>query len=307
MKPLKNVAASVHQRLLNLARQSGRPFNELAQYYALERWLYRLAQSDYRNQFVLKGALMLLVWKIPVTRPTRDIDLLARVSNNLESVREVIATICQVPTEGDGMFFDSETVTTGHIAEDADYEGVRATFRASLGNTRLPMQIDLGFSDIITLEPAAIVYPAILGHPSPELHAYNRETVIAEKFEAMVKLGELNSRMKDFFDIWVLAKIGQFRGAELSLAIEQTFSRRGTALVADPICFTVEFATNSGKAVQWRAFLRRNTYADVPDSFSGVIKFLAGFLRPVTLSAIEKQPLDSIWHPGGPWASVGFR
>ena len=199
MKPLKNVAASVHQRLLNLARQSGRPFNELAQYYALERWLYRLAQSDYRNQFVLKGALMLLVWKMPVTRPTRDIDLLGRVSNDLSSVREVIATTCQVPTEDDGMFFDSETVTTQRIAEDADYEGVRATFRAALSNTRLPMQIDIGFIDIITPEPAAILYPAILGHPSPELHAYNRETVIAEKFEAMVKLGELNSRMKDFF------------------------------------------------------------------------------------------------------------
>ena len=135
MKPLKNVVASVHQRLLNLARQSGRPFNELAQYYALERWLYRLAQSDYRNLFILKGALMLLVWKMPVTRPTRDIDLLGRVSNDLASVGEVIATICRVPTEDDGMFFDSKTVTTGRIEEDADYEGVRAAFRASLGKT----------------------------------------------------------------------------------------------------------------------------------------------------------------------------
>ena len=223
MKTLKNVAASVHQRLLNLARQSGRPFNELAQYYALERWLYRLAQSDYRNQFVLKGALMLLVWKMPVTRPTRDIDLLGRVSNDLASVREVIAAICQVPTEADGMFFDSKTVATQRITEDADYEGVRATFRASLGNTRLPMQIDIGFSDIITPAPAAIVYPAILGHPSPELQAYNRETVIAEKFEAMVKLGELNSRMKDFFDIWVLARTGEFRGTELRTPLNRRF------------------------------------------------------------------------------------
>ena len=141
------------------------------------------------------------VWKMPVTRPTRDIDLLGRVSNNLESVREVIATICQFPTEGDGMFFDPETVATERIAEDADYEGVRAKVSASLGNTRLPMQIDIGFSDIITPESVAIVYPAILGHPAPEFPAYNRETVIAEKFEATVKLGELNSRMKDFFDI----------------------------------------------------------------------------------------------------------
>jgi len=245
---------------------------------------------------------MLLVWKMPVTRPTRDIDLLGRVSNDLASVREVIATICQVSTEDDGMFFDSETVTAQRITEDADYEGVRATFRASLGNTRLPMQIDIGFSDIITPEPATIVYPAILGHPSPELHAYNRETVIAEKFEAMVKLGELNSRMKDFFDIWVLARTGHFRGTELSRAIEQTFSRRGTALVADPICFTEGFAMDSAKIAQWAAFLRRNRFADVPDSFSVVVNFIAEFLQPVALSSIEKQSLNSIWNPGGPWA-----
>jgi hypothetical protein len=131
--------------------------------------------------------------------------------------------------------------------------------------------------------------------------------VIAENFEAMGKLGKLNSRMKDFFDIWVRSRTGQFRSAELSQAIEQTFSRRGTELVPDPICFTEEFATNSSKATQWRSFLRRNTYADVPDSFSSVIESLAGFLRPVALCALKKQPLDSIWRPGGPWASVEFR
>ena len=122
MKALKNAGASVHQRLLNLARQTGRPFNELAQYYALERWLYRLAQSDYRNLFILKGALMLLAWKMPVTRPTRDIDLLGRVSNDLASIPEVIASICQIPTKSDGMVFDSGTVTTERITKDADYE-----------------------------------------------------------------------------------------------------------------------------------------------------------------------------------------
>jgi predicted nucleotidyltransferase component of viral defense system len=123
VKPIKNVAASVHQRLLNLARQSGRPFNELAQYYALERWLYRLAQSEHRDRFVLKGALMLLVWKLPVTRPTRDIDLLGRVSNDLEAVRGIIASICQAAVEDDGMAFDHGSVVTSRIAEDADYEG----------------------------------------------------------------------------------------------------------------------------------------------------------------------------------------
>ena len=153
---------------------------------------------------------MLLVWKMPVTRPTRDIDLLGRVSNDLASIREVIASICQIPTKSDGMVFDSGTVTTERITEDADYEGSSRHFWAILGNTRLPMQIDIGFSDVITPKPAAIVYPTILGYPAPELHAYNRETVIAEKFEAMVKLGELNSRMKDFFDIWCCHELVRF-------------------------------------------------------------------------------------------------
>ena len=160
---------------------------------------------------------------MPVTRPTRDIDLLGRVSNDLASVREVIAAICQVPTEADGMFFDSKTVATQRITEDADYEGVRATFRASLGNTRLPMQIDIGFSDIITPAPAAIVYPAILGHPSPELQAYNRETVIAEKFEAMVKLGELNSRMKDFLTFGCWQELENFAARSFRTPLNRRF------------------------------------------------------------------------------------
>lgn len=304
MKLPKNIAASVHQRLLNIARESDRPFNELVQYYALERWLYRPAQSDYQNQFILKGALMLLVWKLPITRPTRDIDLLGRVSNSLSSVREVIAAICQQPVEDDGMFFDSQTVTTEQIAEDADYEGVRAKFNASLGKTRLPMQIDIGFSDIITPEPVTIVYPSNLGHPAAKLNAYNRETVIAEKFEAMVKLGELNSRMKDFFDIWMLAKTGDFQGMDISKAMEQTFNRRGTVLTANPVCFTEAFSTDTGKAVQWAAFLRRNKFTDAPDSFQDVVKAVAVFLQPVALAIVERQSLDFVWRFGGPWESA---
>ncbi len=301
MKPLKNVAASVHQRLLNLSRQSGRPFNEMAQYYALERWLYRLAQSDFRHKFVLKGALMLQVWKMPVGRPTRDIDLLGRVSNDLESVRQTIAAICQIAVEEDGMSFDPATIKTERIAEDADYEGVRATFSGFLGKSQLPMQIDIGFSDVITPEPEAIVYPGILDYPAPELLAYNRQTVIAEKFEAMVKLGELNSRMKDFFDIWLLAKTGEFQGLELSEAVAQTFSRRGTELTSDPVCFTDEFATSPSKTAQWAAFLRRNTFKEIPASFSEIVKFIAEFLKPVAVSCLEKRPLNASWQPDGPW------
>ncbi|MGC1481323.1 MAG: nucleotidyl transferase AbiEii/AbiGii toxin family protein [Chthoniobacterales bacterium] len=293
----------MHQRLLNVARQSGRPFNELAQYYALERWLYRLAQSDYRDQFVLKGALMLLVWKMPVTRPTRDIDLLGRLNNDLDSIREVITTICQIPADDDGLFFDPDSVETERIAEDADYEGVRVRFRGTLGNTKFPMQIDIGFSDIITPASEAIVYPTILGQAAPELSAYNRETVIAETFEAMVKLGELNSRMKDFFDIWTLGQTGDFIGEALSLAIQRTFARRGTELMADPICFQDSFATSTAKNAQWSAFLRRNIFVGVPTAFPEVVRFVAAFLRPVVAEANSAHRLLSRWRAGGPWTS----
>jgi predicted nucleotidyltransferase component of viral defense system len=304
VKPIKNVSASVHQRLLNLSRQSGRPFNELAQFYALERWLYRLARSDYRNHFVLKGALMLLAWEMPFSRPTRDIDLLGRVSNDLDLVRNAMAAICRIPTDEDGMVFDHESVVTERIAEDADYHGVRATFSAHLGNAIIPMQIDIGFSDVITPEATTIVYPSILGHAAPVLRAYNRETVIAEKFETMVKLGELNSRMKDFFDIWLLAKTGQFRRPELSHSIEQTFSNRGTALIDGPVCLTEEFAMSPSKVAQWTAFLRRNRFTKAPDSFLDVVNFLAEFLRPIVISSLEKQDGNFIWDAGGPWRSA---
>lgn len=193
--------------------------------YALERWLYRLSLSPHADQFVLKGALMLVVWRIPTTRPTRDIDLLARTSNNLDAVRELVAEICSTPVQGDGLSFDAEKVTTTRIAEDALYEGVRATFPGAIGSTKVAIQLDLGFSDLITPGPDRITFPCLLGQAPPVLAAYNRETAIAEKYEAMVKLGELNSRMKDFFDIWALAQSGPFAGAVLSATIRQIFSK----------------------------------------------------------------------------------
>jgi predicted nucleotidyltransferase component of viral defense system len=301
VKPLKNVAASVSQRLLNIARQTNRPFNELVQYYALERWLYRLARSDYRNRFVLKGALMLLVWKTPVTRPTRDIDLLGRMSNDLESIRGFAADVSKTPVEDDGIVFDPSSVAVERIAEDAEYEGVRAKFQGRLGNTRLPMQIDIGFSDIVTPEPVTISYPTILDLPAPELHAYNRETAIAEKFQAMVKLGELNSRMKDFFDIMALTTTGEFEGSLVANAIRETFARRETAIEAEPVCFTKEFAEDAAKQTQWNAFVRRSLLAHVPSNFSEVVGQVRQFLQPVAVSLALGRTFDLRWHAAGPW------
>jgi predicted nucleotidyltransferase component of viral defense system len=299
--PIKNVAASVHQRLLNVAKQTGRRFNDLVQHYALERWLFRLSRSAYGERFVLKGALLFVHWNMPVTRPTRDVDLLGWISNDLNSVRAVIAEIVQTPVEDDGLVFDAGSVTTERIAEDADYEGVRAKFLGRLGATRIAMQIDIGFSDVVTPSPTHVSYPKILDQPAAQLLTYNRETVIAEKFEAIVKLGDVNSWMKDFFDIWLLATTSEFEGTILAAAIQATFSQRQTLLEVNPVGFSDQFAQNPSKAAQWMAFVRRSLLADVSTNFSEIVASVRGFLQPVAQAIHDNRKFEKHWHAGGPW------
>jgi predicted nucleotidyltransferase component of viral defense system len=300
-RPVTNTAASVRQRLLNLARANGRSFNEVVQHYALERWLYRLSRSEHAARFVLKGALLLRVWAVPVARPTRDIDLLARTSNDLDAVRRVVGDICKTAVEPDGMEFDPGTVATERISEDADYEGVRATFQGLLGTVRCAMQIDMGFSDVVTPGPVEVDYPTILDLPSPHVRAYNRETAIAEKLEAMLKLGELNSRMKDFYDVWVLSTTASFSARALVEAVAATFGRRGTAMDTAAVCFTDDYARQDSKAMQWRAFVRRSGLRDVPESFPAVWQSAMAFLRPVGEAVERGTPLEAVWPAGGPW------
>jgi len=299
-----NQVASVHQRLLNMARSSGRPFNELLQYYAIERFLYRLSRSTHAGRFILKGALTLLVWQMPVTRPTRDIDLLGRLSNDLEAVRAVIVGICQQAVEDDGLTFDATTVTTQRTAEDADYQGVRAPFLGYLGKARIPMQIDIGFSDVITPAPIPVHYPAMLGQPSAELMAYNRETSIAKKLEAMVSLGQLNSRMKDFFDIWLLARTYDFDARVLAEAISRTFAQRQTPVQADPVCFTASFARDAAKTAQWAAFISTSRLSDAPADFAEVVSAVQAFLEPVAQALVQHAEFAATWHSPGPWHQV---
>lgn len=298
-----NISASVHQRLLNLARTSGRPFNELLVYYGIERFLYRLSVSRYADRFILKGALTLLVWQTPVTRPTRDIDLLGRTRNNLEAIRAMFADVCQQPVDDDGLAFDATSVTTERIAEDADYEGVRANFQGRLGNARIAMQIDIGFSDVITPAPVPVVYPVMLEQPAPHLMAYNRETAIAEKLEAMVSLGELNSRMKDFFDVWLLARSYDFDGAVLVRAIAGTFERRQTPVDAAPVCFSDTLAKSLTKAAQWTAFVRNARLTGVPTGFADVVATVAGFTGPVLEALATGREFRDIWRHPGPWTA----
>lgn len=298
--PIKNMAASVRQRLTNAAKAESRRFSDVLQYYALERWLFRLCQSKYRDRFILKGALLLVVWKTSATRPTRDIDLLGRLKNDLDYIRAAVAEVCQVEVDDDGLVFDQATVATERIAEDADYQGVRATFQAKLDDARIPMQIDIGFSDVITPAPATVSYPTILDFPAANLLAYNCETVIAEKFEAMVKLGELNSRMKDFFDVATLATSFDFEGKELGAAILATFTQRQTPIQPQPICFSAQFTGDPGKASQWKAFVRRSAIHGASE-FSAVVDDVRRFLQPVATKLANSELFDRHWDRGGTW------
>jgi len=229
-KPIANMAASVRQRLLNVARERKEDFGLVLTKYGLERVLYRISESKYRESFVLKGALLFELWLQRRYRPTRDADFLARGENNPARFVKVFQEICEMQVEDDGLRFDAGAVTAGRITEDADYEGVRVKFVAYLENARIPIQIDLGFGDVITPGTVETEIPSVLGLPRAKLQTYPRESVVAEKFEAMVNLGLSNSRMKDFCDLLSLSREFAFEGNLLSDAIQKTFARRGTAL-----------------------------------------------------------------------------
>ena len=211
-----NIAASVRARLANKARESRRPFQELFQYYGLERFLYRFSSTEQCKHFLLKGALMLRVWKAPKSRPTRDIDLLGYLHNDLERIEGIARQVCELAVSDDGLRFDAATVVGERIKADAEYEGVRFRFSGFLERARIPLQLDIGFGDVVHPSAQEMSYPTILNFPAPRLHMHPRESVVAEKFEAMVHLGSVNSRMKDFFDIWLLAWQFDFAGAELA-------------------------------------------------------------------------------------------
>jgi len=299
--PPRNIAASVHQRLKNVADKSGERFNDLLQHYALERFLCRLAASPHRDRFVLKGALMLRVWDVATIRPTRDIDLLGRTANEPERVTAMIQDICSAQVEADGLEFDAESVVVARIAEEAEYDGIRANFSGRLGNARIVMQVDIGFGDRITPEPVAIDYPSVLGTTRARLMGYTPETTIAEKLHVMLKRGTLNSRMKDFFDIWALSRARSFDGRVLSLAIRATCEQRETPVLVSPPALEPEALNDRQSALQWAAFRRRLGASDAPETFAEVGGWVARFLRPVLEAVAAGRSLDRVWPASGPW------
>lgn len=302
-KPVTNIAASVRQRLLNLARQRREEFGLLLTRYALERLLYRISRSEYRQTFILKGALLFDLWVHEAHRPTRDADFLAHGESTPARFETIFTELCTQPVEDDGLLFDPSTVQAIRIKEDADYEGVRVTFVGTLANARIPVQIDIGFGDAITPAPKEIAFPTLLDLPKPVLLTYPKETVVAEKFEAMVKLAIANSRMKDFYDLQVLAATFDFESDLLLNAIERTFERRKTPLPADrlPLAFTPEFWQDEAKNRQWNTFITKNRLYVKPVSLEQAISEIREFLDPLLRQEHDGNRKSSVWRAGGAW------
>jgi hypothetical protein len=299
---------SVHDRLVNRARQTGRPFQELLTYFAMERFIYCLSISPHAGRFVLKGALMFLAWRAPRGRPTRDADFLARGDSSVEALVQTVREICEMAIEPDGLTFDPASVVGSRIREGEEYEGVRIRFTGRLGQARVAMQLDVGFGDVVVPEPEMIELPAILpDFPSPRLRGYTRESVVAEKLEAMVSLGTVNTRYKDFYDIWFLAEHFDFDGQTLAQAVAATFRRRATLLMAQPVAWTDDFANDPARQQQWMAFVRRSAIADAPEQFASVVSAVQTLLKPVVEAGLSGDTPGSFWQAPGPWRAGSER
>jgi len=279
---IKNIAASVKQKLLNKAKEGGRPFSEVLQYYVMERFLFRLSRSTHKECFILKGALMLQAWQSPALRPTMDIDMLGITSNEIDNIISQIKDTASVKYEADGLLFDTDTITAEEITEEADYKGVRVSLFAFLDKAKIKFHIDIGFGDIIHPGVGELELPTVLDMPAPKLLGYSKESAIAEKFQAMVKLGIINSRMKDFYDIWLLSRQYEFDKETLAEAIELTFENRETEIPDEIVAFSEEFIQE--KQVQWTAFRKRLGQEHIPEDFTEVVWAVRDFLLSTLVS-----------------------
>ncbi len=301
-RPPRNLAASIHRRLLNGARERGEDPQFILQRYAAERFLYRLGESQHREQLVLKGAMLFALWGGLAYRPTRDLDFTGYGSDEIENVLDRIRDICSVAAPDDGMFFDATTLRANPIREEAEYGGVRIVFEARLGNAQVRMQVDVGFGNAIEPRATDAKYPTLLDGPAPHIRAYPHEAVVAEKLHAMVVLGERNSRFKDFYDLHVLARQFPFDGATLAGSIAATFERRRTTIdAALPTALAPRFYADGNRTEQWRAYLTRNALPGAMRDFGGIGEQLQAFLGPPWTALVARTLFSGVWRPAGPW------
>ena len=281
--PQNNSVTSIKQRLLNLARQGQRDFGIVLLAYALERLLFRLSISEHRESFILKGGMLVTLWTIDQSRFTRDIDFLSVGSDDGNTLIDIFNNILSIDTE-DGLKFDTTALTATQIRDDKVYGGVRLKTTAYLDKTKIPITIDIGFGDSITDSEYTIEYPSLLELPSANIRAYSPATVIAEKFQAIVALGLINGRMKDFYDLWTIPKAQLISDEEIFEAISSTFERRQTEIPTErPEGLSSSFTTDEQKSRQWLA------YADSIDLESITLEQIADeiwlYLEPICMAS----------------------
>lgn len=302
MDKKKTSAASVRARLKNAAKEREVEFQNLLVRFGNERLLYRLSRSEYEKTFILKGAALFAVWTGEPHRPTKDMDLLGFGENDIESLESIFKEICRIDGE-DGLEFSLESIKGAPIRAEKIYQGVRITLQATLDGARIPLQIDVGFGDVVTPTAKAETLPVILDLPKPRLKIYPKETVVAEKFEAMVKLGIGNSRMKDFWDVQFLIRNFSFGGSLLQKAIRATFANRQTAVPQNlPVALTSVYTRNSGALADWKAFIGRGRITTDTD-FEAVIENLREFFTPLIAAEKDNATLEKNWSPSTGWES----
>ena len=299
----KDVGAVVRTRLQRIAKQRREDFQHILTRYANERLLFRLAQSRHADRFVLKGAALFTVWTGSPHRATRDLDLLGFGDPDIAQLRDVFKEVLSVHVPDDGVRFDLATLQAAPIREEQRYGGVRIELVAHITRANIHLQVDVGFGDAITPEAVEVEVPPLLDFPAPRLRAYPRETVVAEKLEAMVQLGMANSRMKDFYDVAVLAERFDFEAQTLARALRATFESRRTALPTTlPVALTASFADDPAKKTQWSAFVRKSGIAAASaKSLAETVSIIVGFIeRPLGDAAGAWTP-TARWPAGGPW------
>ena len=294
-KEPKNLTASIQSRLKNISRQEKKSFDLILLLYFQERFLYRLSISPFSEKFIIKGGLLLFSMTDFQTRPTKDIDFLAHhISNDTEQLKAAVQQMCRIPCPDDSVLFDEDSVDSEPITETAEYGGVRIRVTAFLGNIRKQLQLDIGFGDVVIPKPQVIQYPVLLDMGIPTIQAYSLESVIAEKFEAMVTLSVVNSRMKDFYDIYTLLNSYDFDGRILQESVYETFSKRGTIVERHHVIFTDLFVKDHARIAQWNAFLNRTGLESV--SFETVICEIIKFLKPIYDTLLDEAEFFQTWN-----------
>jgi hypothetical protein len=303
MKEIRNIPASVRARLFAWSKERGENFDRTLVRYGVERFLYRLSQHAQRDRFILKGAMLFITWPEGIHRPTGDLDLLGHGPPDPDTMKALINEICAIADEQDGLSFDAGSTVIEQIREEDKYQGVRVVTRAKLENAVIRLQIDIGFGDRVFPAPRRISFPCLLPEMAvPDILAYPAETVIAEKFEAMVKLGEADSRLKDFSDIWAISRTFSFEMPALAQAMLGTLNQRGTPVPADiPFALTEGFAALPDKQKGWDGFLKRNPPAMDPPPLTELLADLRVFLGPVIRALALPEGAKGSWAPGSGW------